>query len=204
MEIAKTLRDQFVIALHEPRPVLAVAVLLFVGMRLYFKSYYAGRLADAESTEKLLERQVQEYKDKLSGASPDEARARFAALEERIAELTPPCLTAKQRDAIARGLSGIGGILTVVEDLSASKPVRRLTHEIRAAVSAGGWSAGTGQIIAPLNRPPAALTLYVSEEPNPYRDRVISAFSEAGLELGIARPDIIINGTMTLLVSSLP
>src|SRR5262245_51575677 len=72
------------------RLVFATA-LLVAGMAIYWVMdwRYAGILSNRDSEIALLKSQRDDYKDKLGGASPDQARARIDALEKRLAELEP-------------------------------------------------------------------------------------------------------------------
>src|SRR5262249_60686968 len=74
----------------DARLVFATA-LLVAGMAIYWVMdwRYVAILSNRDSEIALLKSQRDDYKDKLGGASPDQARARIDALESRLAQLEP-------------------------------------------------------------------------------------------------------------------
>lgn len=88
--IADSLAKQFVTVWNAPVPFLAAVLLAGWVIWKLVQREYANRLADAGSRLELANDRVKEYERKLSGASPDEAGAKVAALEQRIAALVNP------------------------------------------------------------------------------------------------------------------
>ena len=85
-------------AVVAPGPVTFVAVVILLGMAIWFaaKFTYSERLtrkdeliATKDIQIALQERQIAEYKDKLQGASPNEARAMIDGLQVEIEKLRP-------------------------------------------------------------------------------------------------------------------
>lgn len=139
---------------------------------------YHGALAGKDAYIAALERRVAEYRDKLDGASADEARARIAALETEVKtlriRLQPRRLTALQRQTIidrSRPPAGASAnaVAVLVQD-KCSDCVPFATELVDALRDSGGWSAsvrvagdlrerlrtGLGIRIADPLRPPAA------------------------------------------------
>ena len=62
---------------------LTAALLVAVGIFMA-KLYYGRQITTITAISKLAEKSAADYKDKLSGASPDEAKAKISALEDTI------------------------------------------------------------------------------------------------------------------------
>ena len=83
--------------------VSAAALIIWLALKWSYKSVLDGKngeIASKASEIALLQRQRDDYKDKLSGASPDEAKAKIDDLERRLVLLEPRRLATEQRDAI--------------------------------------------------------------------------------------------------------
>jgi hypothetical protein len=79
-----------------------VAVLAVFGLVWTAVSWsYSTILSSKNSQIELLDRQVADYKDKLSGATPTEAKAKIDDLEARLARIEPRRLSAEQRRVMA-------------------------------------------------------------------------------------------------------
>src|SRR5262249_2515916 len=99
-----------------PVPFALVVVGLATGVWVVFNYSYSTILSSKNAQLELADRQIADYKQKLGGASPDEARARMDELEKGLKALTqqikvlqPRRLTAEQRHTIierSRSLSG--------------------------------------------------------------------------------------------------
>jgi hypothetical protein len=63
---------------------------------------YGGVIANRDSTISLVASQRDDYKPKLGGASPDQAKARIDALEKRLALLEPRHLTDADKSALLK------------------------------------------------------------------------------------------------------
>jgi hypothetical protein len=71
-----------------PRPFI-LTIALVIGAVWWVVDYtYGTRLSSKNAQLELSDRQIADYKQKLSGASPDEAKARVADLEKKIEEMS--------------------------------------------------------------------------------------------------------------------
>jgi hypothetical protein len=91
-------------------PVLFIVSVLIVGSLAYgiARGQYEARMATLKERLDFKDDQVKEYKDKLSGATPDEAKARFDALERRVTQIGGRRLTRDQRDRLMHSVIGAG------------------------------------------------------------------------------------------------
>jgi hypothetical protein len=107
--IANAIGAQVLTAWHAPIPFLAAVIAVGLLIWWFVQREFATRLSNAESHKTLLEGQIEDYKDKLSGATPQEAKERIAELERAVAALQPAqrALTEDQRKIIADNIRGI-------------------------------------------------------------------------------------------------
>jgi hypothetical protein len=81
-DIRQNLLDQWQVIADAPAifamAVLVVAALIWIAMRWA----YGARIQHKDAQIALQQAQIDDYRRKLDGASPDEARARIAALEK--------------------------------------------------------------------------------------------------------------------------
>jgi hypothetical protein len=81
--------DQVAVISSAPRPHIVFLALMGGGLWFAMDWRYGGMMANRDSTIALITAQRDDYKDKLGGASPDQAKARIDSLEKRLALLEP-------------------------------------------------------------------------------------------------------------------
>jgi hypothetical protein len=104
----------------------------------FFRWAYGRVLAHREGEIKVLERQLADYKDKLSGALPDEAKTRIEALEQRLEAIAPMRLTPDEKQALATNATlpqGIEYKIGVYNDPHSED----YADDIGQALSMAGW-----------------------------------------------------------------
>lgn len=89
--------------------------------------------------------QLLDYKEKLSGASPDEARRRIEVLEKRIAELEPLTIPQDQQEAMIKALRLVSGQVSIFREMGAATLVK-LHNQLSLVLKKAGWNVinGTG------------------------------------------------------------
>lgn len=87
---------------------------------------YSSVIGSYEARNKLQADQIADYKNKLSGASPDEAKARLDALDATVAKLASRSLSNEQSARLAQQLSRDPGRANIT--LSLSAPNAKLLH----------------------------------------------------------------------------
>jgi hypothetical protein len=139
-------------------------------------------------------RQRDEYKDKLGGASPDEAKRRIDRLEAEINALKPRKLTDDQKVKLQALLFGLSGSVSIASELSVGD-ARVLAKDLIDAFHAAGWYTENPGVIGPANPPPSGIAIRVND-PNhlgPKHIVILNAMRSIGLrfdlQLGnLARP----------------
>ena len=91
-------------------PLIFLAAFLVIGWLAYRAARWTFDTKEQHLNAQLRLRddQIADYKNKLSGATPDEAKARIDTLEAQIKQLLPRSLTETQISALLAAVSGIG------------------------------------------------------------------------------------------------
>jgi hypothetical protein len=177
-------------------PVISIIfVLVVVGVVWAVQSWAnKSRLESKDGEISLLQRQVNDYKDKLSGASPDEAKAKIAELEARVSsladELRPRTLTDKQRELLIQSLampSGKRYVVSVAHDMACTDG-KRLANQFSAIFqTAGAWNVNNPSVMGLSNPPPSGLGVLINNASSPTdaENLVIRALQRAGLAFDI-------------------
>jgi hypothetical protein len=80
--------DKLAIVWAAPRPHIVFIVLVATGIWAVLDWRYGGVIANRDSTIALLTTELDAYKNKLGGASPDQAKARIETLEQKVEDLS--------------------------------------------------------------------------------------------------------------------
>jgi hypothetical protein len=155
-----------------------------------------GIIANRDSEITLLKGQRDDYKDKLSGATPDQAKARIDALEARLASVEPRLasveprrLTASQRAALIARLTPPAGVPPLISiDSEPGGDTAQFASEFASVFrSAGGWNVGEGTVLSPSNRPPSGLAVRFADLNNPPKEAVMvmSVFRAQNIQFDI-------------------
>lgn len=123
----------------------------------------SNQISDLTGRLALRDDEISDYRRKLSGASPDEAKARIDGLESRIDQLMPRRVTAGQREQIRAALSGLIGHVSIGSDMAcADAPA--VAAALAGAFTAAGWSVQNHGFMGLANPPLSGLGVRV---PNP-------------------------------------
>jgi hypothetical protein len=146
-------------------PFLIAAFVVGVVIWRVLNHHYKGRLETKDDLIRLKDGQLQDYKDKLSGATPDEAKEQIAALRKEIEALEPKqrTLTPDQKKALtefAATKQFVGSHAEIIYVPSVHETVVFAT-EIAAALQEGGWPVRADFALGGGLRPTRGLSLAV-------------------------------------------
>lgn len=147
---------------------------------------YSSQITNLQSRLSLRDDQIADYKTKLEGATPDEAKRRLDALELQVKALSPRRLTEDQKGKIIQSLKGVSGTIQIVQDIAAPD-VRAYTADLALAFQAAGWSVAIPAVLGIGNPPPSGVGLRV-ENPaamQPIEIAVKRALEDAGIAFDI-------------------
>lgn len=186
-EFAKAIWEQFLLVGHAPVPFLTAV--LFAGwlIWLFVKHSYDIRLANADSTKQLLERKLQDYSDKLSGASPDEAKARMDALEARLDAMGPRKVSPEKRQDMVKILSKFSGQLASIAHDAGASDAQVLSKGIAAAFTDSGWRVQLPMVMGLGNPPQTGIGVSVANpaQLTPEEQSACDALRSAGLDFDL-------------------
>ncbi len=187
------LQDQWAVIVSAPIPYL-VAVIVVVGAVWGVINWaYSARLSGKDAEIDLLTRQRDDYKDKLGGATPDEAKAkiealetRLSALEPRVAAVEPRRLTDTQRTTLSDTLKTNPGNVDISQDAGVSD-IGGLTADLKTSFTVAGWGVKSSMVFGPSSSAPHGIGIRV---PNPgvltpRQMLIVQALKAAGISFDI-------------------
>jgi hypothetical protein len=193
-ETVASVTQQFAAVSEAPVPFFLVVALVGFGIWKFLNHHYSGRISTKDDLLTLRQAQIDDYKAKLDGATPDAAKARMDALEARIAEIVPQItalgprrLTAEQQKAMLPILdSGRGAHITICSD-AASADAAQFSRSLVAVFNSAGWIVRTPMVLGLGYSPPSGIGLRVK---NPQslsgaEKFVFDSLKAAGLEFDL-------------------
>jgi hypothetical protein len=189
-DITKWITGEWAVIAHAPVTFLAsILVAAFLIWKI-IQWQYGVQLTNTKSTLTLRDAQLQDYKDKLSGATPDEAKARMDALETRLDEIVPRIaalgprrISSAQRQAMVPFLDRFRGSTVDICSDAASADAAQMSKDLSAAFNAAAWQVRTSMVMG-LGMPPVSGIGIMTTNPNDLTDQqkaIIDAFQAAGL-----------------------
>ena len=186
-DILDWLGGQFAVIAQAPLVYIAtIAAVAFVIWRIV-EWHFKTRLENSASTVDLLNERLQDYKEKLSGATPDEARARMDALEARIEALGPRRISRDQQHKMIPHLDPFKGSGIVISVDGVSPDAAGLSAGMKAAFGMAGWHITNPTIIGIGSSPKSGIGLTVEDKSNltAMQQAIVSAFRAANIEFDI-------------------
>lgn len=189
-QIAQSVLDQFVTVIAAPVPFLAAVIASWFIIRWYIRGQFDTQLNNGKSTIELLERQLQEYKDKTGGDTPDAVKTRIDALEQRIAEMVPKLaamgprkVAADQRQLMVPLLDPFKDQCIEIASDAASADAAQMSKGLVAAFNSAGWITQTSMVMGIGNPPPTGVGLTVDDTARltPAQSAVAGALNAAGI-----------------------
>jgi len=168
----------------------SVALVLCVGViwaafSWAYLSRFEGQSSTLSSLEgrlKLKDDQISDYKDKLSGATPLEAKKRIEALELQVTALSPRRLTTEQKAQISNSLAGAAGSINIGSDMAVAD-AKPLAADLASAFQAAGWRVNLPMFMGLSDPPASGLGLRIANpsQPSQVDKRVQAALRAANL-----------------------
>jgi hypothetical protein len=159
--VKKSLLDQWTAIAASPAIFLMAVIVTTVLVWLALRWAYSSRIDSLNDLLRLRDGQVDDYKQKLSGASPDQAKARMDALEQQIAQLVPRSITPDQANKITAAAAAAGRHrIAVTQDMGCADG-KKLVTQLAAAFHAAGWDVGTPLVMGPSFHPPSGLGIVI-------------------------------------------
>ena len=145
--------------------------------------YYAGQIASKNSLIDLQKGRLDDFKEKLNGASPDEAKTRMKALQAEVDALKPRRLSPEQRQTLHTILSRQPSTMKILSDAACSD-CQPYARALAGAFRESGWQARDAMLMGSTSYPSdGGLAVYVSDRasPLPAETLMIEALTAAGV-----------------------
>jgi hypothetical protein len=147
---------------------------------------YSATVESQEARNKLKDDEIVEYKDKLNGATPEEAKKRLDALELQVKALSPRWLTNEQKTRIAHTITDQKAAISIARD-TAVADAAGYTHDLAEAFQEGGWHVRLPMITGIGFSPPTGIGLLVADPKtlSPQEEAAKRALEAAKIEFDI-------------------
>jgi hypothetical protein len=189
-ELTKAITGEWVVIAHAPVTFFASLLVIAFALWKIIQWQYGAQLTNAQSALTLRDAQLQDYKDKLSGATPDEAKARMDALENRIDEilpqlaaLSPRKVSKEQTQIMVRFLDKFPECWVEVASDAGSADADQMSKGLVAAFAGARWRVQTPMVMGVGNAPPSGVGLRVPDPVNlsPQQQAVADALTAADI-----------------------
>ncbi|MCR4268751.1 hypothetical protein [Nitratireductor sp. ZSWI3] len=169
-----------------PVTFLVLAAVLALMAYWLVRHQFADRLESLNSRITLRDDQLASYKEKLSGASPDEAKQRLDLLELQVKALSPRRLSTDQINRLISMVSKQPSAIEIAHDAAAGD-AKAFTGDFAVAFQRAGWAVSLPMVMGIGNPPPTGIALQVNDPDNlrPVEALVRSALSDLGLEFDV-------------------
>lgn len=157
-------------------PVAFAVIVITAGVVMWIVTQwsYSALLAGKDTHIAFLERRLADWRDKMAGMNPDEARARLHALETEVKtlqlRLKPRRLTEDMRELLidrARLRAGAHYALTILREADCSDCEGFAMQIAEALRESGGWTVTLGLSTERIERPRYGLAIRVADPLRP-------------------------------------
>jgi hypothetical protein len=138
-----------------------IAIAIVAGLIWAAMSWsYSSQITNLQSRLSLRDDQISDYKSKLDGATPAEARKRLDDLENQVKVLSARRLTTQQKEKIAKALAGAVGVIDIAHDMAAAD-AKAYTGDFALAFRSAGWIVSLPAALGISNPPATGIGLRV-------------------------------------------
>lgn len=170
-----------------------VAVIIIFGLVWQGMNWtYSTQIEDLKSRISLRDDQLSDYKNKLNGATPDEAKKRLDSLELQVKSILPRRLTDAQKSKLKLILSVQAGTITIAQDMAVAD-AKAFSGDLASTFQSAGWRTILPGIMGVNVVPPTGVALQVQNQASlsPLEALTKKALEDAGIAfdiLGDSRP----------------
>ena len=189
--IVTTLKANWVVIAQAPWAFVIVTAVITATLWIVINFFKAVQFEALEARLKLRDDEIGDYKRKLAGASPDEAKARMEALEKAINALQPKqrSLSDTQKHLICKDLARLEykeGLLAIIY-VQMSLESASYARDFQEALAVVGWNVVPDVLIFGPRITKKGLTLSgsPSAEHQPVLTALTLGFQAAGLEFAL-------------------
>ncbi|TBY73369.1 hypothetical protein E0H51_23905 [Rhizobium leguminosarum bv. viciae] len=182
-------------------PFGVVSLLLVIATAAFSagRFFLSEKVANLESRLAAKDETIANYREKLAGATPDEARSKIDELEGRLLALEPRLLSADQLAMFSAIVGTKPGSAQVVVDL-ASANRQQLARQLERSLKDVGWNVEIGSAAGVSNPPKTGISITPgSGEDTADANLLARAFDAIGVAYEILTPSAYTNMTQILI-----
>lgn len=165
----KDILEQVAVIRTAPIPFGMVTIAIFGIVWVAVNWSYSSVLASKSSQIELLDRQIADYKDKLNGASPSDAKAQIDALEARVSRVEPRQLSFEQKKTIVENVmlpAGSSYALSIESDIRC-QDCNQYAGEFLEIFSEAHWTIRAPMVERPSTKSPKGIAVLSPDPRNP-------------------------------------
>jgi hypothetical protein len=166
-DFIETIQKEWAVISGAPWSFATVIVAVGVILWLFVNQINSGTISAKDATIETLKIQNESYKQKLNGASPEEAKARMDALEARVSRVEPRRLSHEQKKTIAENATlpaGTSYALSIESD-KRCPDCTQYADEFSDIFSEAHWAISTPTVERPSTKSSKGIAV-LSPDPN--------------------------------------
>lgn len=200
MRVLETLQREWAVIAEAPVTFTVLVAAAALAIYALARAWYAREIANLNSTIKLREAEIANWKLKTEGETPDDVRARLNKLEmaQRGRRLSDG-----QREIIRRMADTGGGDLVAlyIHELVGAPDAARYARDLRGAFEAAGWRVGGSSLVSSIHsRTGLLVTFDLRERRLPGENNVLASLRQAGIPFEVMEAGH--NGAISMTVST--
>jgi hypothetical protein len=184
-----TIQKEWSVIRTAPWSIAAVTFVVIAAVWFLISQINSATFAAKDATIETFRAQNQSYKEKLNGASPEEASARIKLLEERLSKVEGRNIDPNKLSAARETLSKLAGgpyYLSVASDMVCAD-CSSYSDQIVSIFSQPPWSIRTPIVGGPTGKSPKGLSVLIPDPKNIPKEVtvIIDAFKAAGFAFDV-------------------
>jgi hypothetical protein len=157
---------QFAAVWATPAP-FVVALLIAAGLIWLILDWrYRAIMANRDSEISLIKGQRDDYKEKLGGATPDQAKARVDALEMRLAMIEPRRLSREQKTQMLADLQSAPSFISINADMACAD-CAVFAADFQEVAERASWKVDMARVMADALASPKGLVVITIDAKRP-------------------------------------
>jgi hypothetical protein len=161
--LIKYLAGEGRVVLQAPVALLIVCISVFGIAYAIMNWKYTSQIEIYQTRLALKDETIANYKEKLNGATPDEAKKRLEALEALVKTISPRRLSDDQKKIITKLISNTKGVISITHDAGAAD-AKVFAYDLANIFRSCGWEVRLPMVIGLGYPPPRGVALQIRNE----------------------------------------
>jgi hypothetical protein len=144
-----------------PAAFIAIVVAIAVVEWFILGFSYSGRLSSKDAQIELQDRQLSDYREKLKGATPDEAKAKIDELEKRLVRIEPRRFTDDQRKILTERARNDKHYMLAIQWEAGCPDCPIYAASLEDALKQAGWTVQNMMSMGVPQRPASGIAMII-------------------------------------------